>query len=178
MDKTKRLAIEQLERISKNLAAIGETVDYIEFAIEALAQESCEDCISREAVDRIFQRIRGLGEDTVVAIYEHILDLPSVQPKSSCSEKLNDCEDCISRQAAIKAIWDGTNMDIYTSEVKEILEGLPSVQPKAKIGHWIKTIGENGITSAVRCSECGFEDNRYTLFRYCPKCGAKMEGQG
>lgn len=43
-----------------------------------------------------------------------------------------------------------------------------------KTGHWIKTISENGITSAVRCSECGFEDNRYMLFRYCPNCGAKM----
>ena len=41
-------------------------------------------------------------------------------------------------------------------------------------GHWIKTISENGITSAVRCSECGFEDNRYMLFRYCPNCGTKM----
>ena len=46
------------------------------------------------------------------------------------------CEDAISRQVAIKAIWDGTNMDIYTSEVKEILEGLSPVQPKAK-SEWI-----------------------------------------
>lgn len=45
-----------------------------------------------------------------------------------------------------------------------------------KTGHWIKTIGESGVTSAVCCSECGFEDNRYTLFRYCPNCGAKMFG--
>lgn len=50
------------------------------------------------------------------------------------TESLNG--DCISRQAAIKTIWDGTNMDIYTSEVKEILEGLPSVQPEAK-SEWI-----------------------------------------
>lgn len=45
-----------------------------------------------------------------------------------------------------------------------------------KRGKWIKTISENGITSAVRCSECGFEDNRYMLFRYCPHCGADMRG--
>ena len=43
-----------------------------------------------------------------------------------------------------------------------------------KTGHWIKTISENGVTSAARCSECGFGDNRYMLFRYCPNCGAKM----
>lgn len=46
-----------------------------------------------------------------------------------------------------------------------------------KRGKWIKTISENGITSAVRCSECGFEDNRYMLFRYCPHCGAEMRGE-
>ena len=45
----------------------------------------------------------------------------------------------------------------------------------ARAGRWIKTVGENGVTSAVRCSKCGIEDNRYMLFRYCPNCGAKME---
>ena len=35
-------------------------------------------------------------------------------------------DDTISRQMAIDAIWDGINMDIYTKEVKEILEELPS----------------------------------------------------
>jgi hypothetical protein len=39
-------------------------------------------------------------------------------------------DDLIDRQAAIDAIWDGTNYDIYTREVKEILEELPSAQPK------------------------------------------------
>ncbi len=43
-----------------------------------------------------------------------------------------------------------------------------------KTGHWIKTIGENGVTSAARCSECGFGDNRYMLFNFCPNCGARM----
>ena len=52
---------------------------------------------------------------------------------------------------------------------------LDELEQEPKTGRWIKTIGENGITSAVRCSECGFEDNRYMLFRYCPNCGAKMQ---
>lgn len=38
-------------------------------------------------------------------------------------------DDLISRQAAIDAVWDGINMDIYTREVKEILENLPTVEP-------------------------------------------------
>lgn len=45
---------------------------------------------------------------------------------------------------------------------------------REKTGHWIRTIIENGVTSAARCSECGFGDNRYMLFSYCPNCGADM----
>lgn len=41
-------AIEQLERISRHLAAIGEKEDYTGVAIQAL--ERCEDAVSRQAV--------------------------------------------------------------------------------------------------------------------------------
>lgn len=60
-------------------------------------------------------------------------------------------------------------------EVSEMIKVIPSAEPKT--GHWIKTISENGVTSAARCSKCGFEDNRYMLFRYCPNCGARMVEQ-
>jgi hypothetical protein len=60
--------------------------------------------------------------------------------------------------------------DIHTA----IAQGTPY---EARLtGHWVKTVGENGVTSAARCSECGFEDNRYMLFRYCPNCDADMRG--
>jgi len=41
-------------------------------------------------------------------------------------------------------------------------------------GKWGKYVGENGVTSACRCSLCGFEDNRFSVFNYCPNCGADM----
>ena len=81
----------------------------------------------------------------------------------------------------MRGLWEEIQvgeLEYTTSEVYEMLKReiftynhvfIPSEE-----GHWIKTIGENGITSAVRCSECGFEDNRYMLFRYCPDCGTKM----
>ena len=47
--------------------------------------------------------------------------------KRMLDELQEPCDDAISRQAAIDAIWDGTNMDIYTREVKEHLEALPPV---------------------------------------------------
>lgn len=78
------------------------------------------------------------------------------------------CEDCISRQAAIDLVAD---YDLSMGQVVKGIHALPSVTPQPKMGRWIKTIGENGVTSAVRCSKCGFEDNRYMLFKYCPNCG-------
>ena len=78
--------------------------------------------------------------------------------------------DLISRQAVLDILSQkNAAFDAYQN-----VKSLPSAErPKGK---WIKTLGENGVTSAVRCSECGFEDNRYELFNYCPNCGAEMDG--
>lgn len=86
------------------------------------------------------------------------------------------CEDCISREAALddSGLGEFHRYDDYV-KMRNYLKSLPSVTPQPKMGHWIKTIGENGVTSAIRCSECGFEDNRYELFNYCPNCGRKMQ---
>ena len=61
-------------------------------------------------------------------------------------------------------------------DMLEEVEDYPAadVQP-VRHGRWIKTIGENGVTSACRCNLCGFEDNRYSLFNYCPNCGARLD---
>lgn len=47
------------------------------------------------------------------------------------------------------------------------------VRPVAR-WRWIKCVGENGVTSSCRCNLCGFEDNRFSVFNYCPNCGADM----
>jgi hypothetical protein len=91
------------------------------------------------------------------------------------------CEDAISRQTAIDAIWDGINMDIYTGEVKECLEALPSVTPKQKTGKWIEH--DTGHSIYYDCSLCGCaapctetaDKILWKLSNYCPDCGAKME---
>lgn len=56
-----------------------------------------------------------------------------------------------------------------------ILQAIDALSEHAH-GKWVKRVGENGVTSACVCSECGFEDNRYELFDFCPKCGASMVG--
>ena len=101
--------------------------------------------------------------------------------------------DLISREALKKAITQNREIDRNAvCDVLDIIDNAPTVcndnysmgyQDGVKKvlserhkGHWIKTISENGVTSAARCSECGFGDNRYMLFRYCPNCGADMRG--
>lgn len=84
------------------------------------------------------------------------------------------CEDAISRQAAINSIWDGINMDVYTREVKEDLEALPSVTPQPKTGHWIIEVWNNKAHHT--CSNCQHVVTYEPCYHYCPYCGAEMKG--
>ena len=84
------------------------------------------------------------------------------------------CEGCISRKAAIDAIRDCVNMDIYTIEVKECLEALPPVTPVKKAGKWI--INPYGIDARLICDNCLASAPYNCRTNYCPNCGRKMEG--
>lgn len=73
--------------------------------------------------------------------------------------------------------FDGWNMDIYTSEVRAIINCQPTVEQKH--GHWIKIENEN-LNNAYVCSECGhmvysIPEELYVRFKGC-YCGAKMRG--
>lgn len=136
---------------------------------QGFSQEPCEDSISRQAVMNCYKKWQPYMATRLFDFENELSSLPSVTPQP--------CEDCISREETLKALmdewtdFDSELMDYLIEKVKK----LPSVTPQPKMGRWVKTIGENGVTSAVRCSECGFEDNRYELFDYCPVCGAKMQ---
>jgi len=77
----------------------------IEAGIEALKQEPCEDCISRE------EALKGVDMLCLETSYDNekvadmIRDLPPVQPKQE------SCEDCVSIKAAkrlaeqLTALW-------------------------------------------------------------------------
>ena len=51
---------------------------------------------------------------------------------------------------------------------------------KRKTGKWINANdGKWNTVEVLKCSACGEMDNRmYRTDKYCPNCGAKMEGSG
>ena len=72
--------IAQIERIQKNLGSIGETPDYLDFAIEALEQQPCEDVLDKiraEIEDIAFdsQEIDGEHENLMIVILNDALDI-------------------------------------------------------------------------------------------------------
>ena len=76
------------------------------------------------------------------------------------------CEDAISRQAVLDAIRKSR----FLVDAKQIIDDLPSVTPKQKMGHWINY--QKNIWIYAQCSECGTVHDTKT--NYCPNCGAKM----
>ena len=92
--------------------------------------------------------------------------------------------DYIDRQAAIRAMTEAYE----DTDAEWIIEKIPSAdfQP-VRHGHWIETTEQCGWIEeeCAECSECSntFVLGDYTvddireLFKYCPNCGARMDGE-
>lgn len=103
-------------------------------------------------------------------------------------------DDLISRQAAEMALIEkgqhsrrykwGEIWELNGLEIREVLDNLPSVQPKEKTGKWKQVLArrdDNGyILRDYKCTNCfgiilRVPDDDEKLPRYCCMCGAKME---
>ena len=88
--------------------------------------------------------------------------------------------DLISRQQAInstKYIFENDWMYPESQEkyVLEMLDDLPSAQPDRKKGRWIDDgFQEEWWGEQFTCSICG--ETMIGMSKYCPECGADMEG--
>ena len=94
----------------------------------------------------------------------------------------------IDADAAIDALKEltanGTNKGmVFGEDAVHRIEMLPSIQPERK-GRWIYGESEVG-NDGYYCSECGnfvpwiYEESAMNFIReykFCPNCGAKMEG--
>ena len=94
------------------------------------------------------------------------------------------CEDAIDRAEAMTEIMmfagnvksDEEDIYIKVSDAVQLLRELPPVTPTRKKGKWIDG----------HCSECGCDVPAYIIdwkwtkdmdAKYCPNCGAEMEGE-
>ena len=90
-------------------------------------------------------------------------------------------DDLISREDTKQAIRHKFKTLAERCEINEVLNSMPSVQPKRETGQWI----DNTVAFYRECSECGaLVTNRMEKIflhlegkklNYCPNCGAKME---
>ena len=81
-------------------------------------------------------------------------------------------DDLISREDTKQAIRHKFKTLAERCEINEVLNSMPSVQPKEKTGHWNTEIGYD-IERTVMCDQC--RRMAYEPSCYCPNCGAKME---
>lgn len=101
------------------------------------------------------------------------------------------CEDAVSRQAMLDGLASIAKAKAKSDAQKSLMgrvmfftEKLPPVAPKPKTGHWV---GIDEEPSEVwECDRCGFvvdaegciDPVEYRdIYKYCPNCGAKMEGE-
>jgi len=86
----------------------------------------------------------------------------------------------ISKQDAIDAldrIFDNVPMELTTEilRLRRELRGLPS----ANVVQVVHAKWENYSPITIKCSRCGhvIHDWRFSECKYCPNCGAKMDGE-
>ena len=87
-------------------------------------------------------------------------------------------DDLIERQAAIDLAKDlcvpTKDGSIYRHRCvdPDAIRELPSAQPERKKGKWL-AIGNSGLATC----KCGHITDRYSVYNFCPNCGADMRGE-
>ena len=95
-------------------------------------------------------------------------------------------DDLISRKALLEKAWEADTQCGYV-QVVDVgdIEDAPAVDAAPVVhGRWVAMHYEGGILDGAnceRCSNCGWdrffdEPEIKSVFRYCPKCGALMDG--
>lgn len=98
--------------------------------------------------------------------------------------------DYISRDDVLRNLIEGDGDDEFTegynfavNEYREKIKAMPAagVQP-IKYGRW-EYYKNNGIFDTHKCTLCGEKYEMYmdieptTIYKYCPNCGARMDGE-
>jgi len=105
--------------------------------------------------------------------------------------KAEPCEDAVKREAVLNtldamntALDENRTVEAYKELLKECYEELPRVTPKQRTGKWVKYAAPRCGEQHYKCTNCdnyvnfGQYGDYYTKnFKFCPACGAKMEGE-
>ena len=71
----------------------------------------------------------------------------------------------------------------FIGTIKQLIDAQPTIKPERKTGHWVETGDEP--YDEWECDVCGFaidgsgciDPEEYRdVYKFCPNCGAKMEG--
>ena len=92
---------------------------------------------------------------------------------------MNNPNDLISRNAAIKWFFRPySNEESYSNlDVERALKAIPTVDAVPVVhGMWIDENPDDFLDPRMRCSICRVIASPLIKWRYCPNCGAKMEG--
>ena len=116
-----------------------------------------------EAIDILKNTIVRFGRTNGKTVYAEAL-----QTAIKALEQPEPCEDAVSRKAAIRMFCEllDTTDDNPVTCIRQVLDRLPSVQPKQKTGKWIVH---------YECPKCGEITKDFT--EYCPFCNADMRGE-
>lgn len=153
---TREEAIRELKQFSgtTRLRLSANFWEALNRAIKLLEQEPCEDAISRKA---LIERINNAEENFKV-----------------------DNMDSISSDEENPFV-DGVLSGVFN--IRQMVAQAPSCEPARKKGKWINKSQKSGcgITFvASECTCCGMKtpfDCDNFIYRYCPNCGAEMEGE-
>lgn len=98
-------------------------------------------------------------------------------------------DDLISRQEAIESLVEkgqcstryriGEIWELNGSEIREVIESLPSKQSEQKKGEWVLWFNNQYLEKYYYCSKCGsrkYEEHK-PLDYFCSNCGADMRGE-
>lgn len=165
---TNEEAINEIEKlddwISKQPSLLEDwckTSDALYIATQALKAQPCEDCISREAVDKLSRDLVHVTRDKadfLCNFWEGLNALPSVKPTYTDEE--------IDKMQTLEQAYVDKMVELAVEKVK---------RPKGK---WIEVDPLGTGDKAYMCSECETGDWDVTIgeYKFCPYCGAEMEG--
>lgn len=86
--------------------------------------------------------------------------------------------DLISRESVLKLFDDYVDGSFVSGIIRGKIAKLPAIASEQKTGYWIIGAGFSG--EYQQCSECfdlELSITRNLRYKFCPICGAKMEGE-